>query len=102
MRVPSVSLVSKENQVLEATRERLELKEKRVRPVSQDATGQMDRRVKLEGSALLAAKETQATEVPMVTLATLVNVVSLEMMVTREIPAALEELVLLAHLEILE
>lgn len=102
MRVPSVSLVSKENQVLKARRERWELKEKRVWPVSRDATEQMDRRVKLDVSALLAAKETQATEVPMVTLETLVNVVSLELTETREIPDALENPVPLAHLESLD
>jgi len=80
----------------------LELKEKRVWVVSQDAMGQMDRRVKLDESALPAAKETQATEVPMVTLETLVNVVSLELTDKREIQDALENLVPLAHLESLD
>lgn len=75
LRVPSVSPVSKENQVLKAKRERLELWGKRVWLASQDAMGQMDRRVKLDGSVLPAAKETQATEVLMVTQEMSVNVV---------------------------
>lgn len=57
------------------TRERWELKERRVLLESQDATGQMGRRVKSDVLALPAVKETQATGVPMVTLEMLANVV---------------------------
>lgn len=80
-------------------RERWELRGKRAWLVSQDAMVQMDRRVKLDGLALLDAKETQATEVPMVTLETSVNVVYLELMETKEIPVALVEPAPLDHLE---
>lgn len=102
MRVPSVSPVSKENQVFWATRERLELRGRRVWLASEDAMALMDRRVKLDGSVLQAAKETQATEVPMVTLGMSVNAALLELMERREIPAAPVDLVLLARLESLD
>lgn len=67
-----------------------------------DAMGQMDRRVNSGGSELPAAKETQATEVPMVTLETWVSVVHLELMARREILVVLEDLAPLAHLEMLD
>lgn len=70
--------------------------------VSQDVMVQMDRRVKSDGSALPAAKETQATEVLMVTPEMSVNVVSLELMEKRVIPVDLEDLVPLARLERLD
>lgn len=102
MRVPLVSPVLKVNQVSRAKRERSVLRGKRVWLALQDATGRMGRRVKLDGLALQAAKETQATEVPRVTLETLVIVVFQERMERREILDALEDLVFLAHLETLD
>lgn len=80
----------------------MELRGKRVWLVSQDATGQMGRRVKLGESALQAAKETQATEVLTVTLEMSVNVVLPELMETREILGALEDLVRLAQTEMVD
>lgn len=99
MRVPSVSLVSKESLVSKARRESLELRGKRVLVESQDVTGQMGRRVKLDGLELQVAKETQATEVPMVTPEMLVIVALVELMERREILDALEDLVRLVLLE---
>lgn len=99
LRVQLVSLVSRENQVLKATRESLELRGRRVWLVSQDVTGLMDRRVKLDGLAPPAAKETQATEVLMDTPEMSANVVLVVRMETREIPDALVDLVPLAQLE---
>lgn len=69
---------------------------------SQDVMGEMDKRVKLDASVLLAAKETQATEVLMVIPETLANMVRLALMETREIPVALGNLVQLAQLETLD
>lgn len=92
MRVPSVSPVSKENQVLKARRESLELRGKRAWLASQGAMEQMDRRVKSDGSALPAAKETQATEVLTVTPETSVNAVSVELTERRVILVDLEDL----------
>lgn len=66
---------------------------------SQDAMEQMDRRVNLVGSELPAAKETQATEVLMVTPEMLANLVLLELMERRVMLDVLEDLVPLAHLE---
>lgn len=80
----------------------MELRGKRVWLVSQDATGQMGRRVKLGESALQAAKETQATGVLTVTLEMSVNVVLPELMETREILGALEDLVRLAQTEMVD
>lgn len=102
MRVPLVSLVSKENQVLKARRERWALRGKKVWLVFQDATELMARRVKLDGLALQDVKETQATEDLMVTPEMSVNVVSWEQMERREILDALEDLVPLAQLESLD
>lgn len=80
----------------------MELRGKRVWLASQDAMGQMGRRVKLGESALQAAKETQATAVLTVTLEMSVNVGLLELMETREILGALEDLARLAQTEILD
>lgn len=91
--------MSKENLVSKAKRERWELRGKRVWLASQDATGQMGRRVKLDGLELQVAKETQATEVLMVTLEMLVSVALVELMERREMLDALEDPVPLAHLE---
>lgn len=66
------------------TRESWELRAKKVWPAFPDATAQMDRRAKLGGSVLLAAKETQATGVPMVTMEMSVNVVLRESTERRE------------------
>lgn len=63
---------------------------------------QMDRRVKLDASVLLAAKEIQATEVLMVTPEMSVSVVPLELMERRVILVALEDLVPLARVESLD
>lgn len=101
-RVPSVSPVPKENQVFQAIRESTDLRGKRECLASLDAMGQMDRRVNLDGSVLPAAKETQATEVPMVIPETSVNVVSEELEETRVMPVALEDLVPLARPERLD
>ncbi|KAG7227354.1 hypothetical protein INR49_000359 [Caranx melampygus] len=102
LKVQLVSPVSKENQVLKATRESLELRGRRVWLASQDATGLMDRRVKLDGLALPAAKETQATEALMDTPEMSVNVDLLEWMERREILDALVDLVSLESLECLD
>lgn len=56
----------------------------------------------MDGLALPAAKETQATEVLMVIQETSVNVVFLELMEKKEIPVALVDPVLLARLESLD
>lgn len=91
LKVLLVSLVSKENLVFLARRERSELRGRRVQAASQGVTGETDKRVKLDASVLLAAKETQATEVLMVILETSVNVVFLELTERREILVALVE-----------
>lgn len=80
----------------------MELRGKRVWLASQDATGQMGRRVKLGESALQAAKETQATGVLTVTLEMSVKVVLPDLMETREILGALEDLVRLAQTEMVD